>query len=503
MTTLPAKTEPADLGAHEARAMIGRRALSPVELAESCIRRTESVNPAVNALVAYDFDRLMEDARVAEAAVMRGEKLGPLHGLPFGVKDQADVEGLPTTFGSKRFENNVASADSAIVSAMRGAGALAMGKTNMPEFGLGGNTRNSVYGVTANPYDTTKTCAGSSGGSGVVLATGMAPLCTGTDTGGSLRNPAAYNGVVGFRTTPGVVPDVKRSLGLIPMSLSGPMARTVADAGLMLSVISRPEPGDPFSTIVDGGTPWAARDFSNPEPIDLSGLRVAFTEDFGFALCEGIVRRAFRERVNALAPFFGTSEETHPDCDGADRIFAVMRSMIMLNAAFNRFAGQPGALGPNVIANIEEAKTYSPNDIVRALADQTAYTQRWKAFFENWDYVISPAVAVSPRPWSELYPTMIDDEETQSYYHWLALAYASTIPGYPAITIPMGRDETGMPFGLQIVGKRHGDIGVLRVAAAIEAAFCNDGTFARPPVYLDRLASAPPLSQAPGFLGFA
>ncbi|MFC4670988.1 amidase [Seohaeicola nanhaiensis] len=488
--------EPADLSAVEARRLIGLKQLSPVELAESCIRRVERVNPAVNALVAHDFDRTMDAARQAEAQVTSGGPLGALHGLPFGVKDQADAAGLPTTFGSRLMADNIATTDSLIVANMRSAGAVLLGKTNMPEFGLGGNTRNEVYGVTANPYDLTKTCAGSSGGSGVALATGMAPLCTGTDTGGSLRNPAAYNGVVGFRTTPGVVPDPKRVLGLIPMSLAGPMARDVADAALMLSVISRPDLGDPFSTLQSGDR------FAAPQPADLSSLRIAVTEDFGFAITEGIVRRAFQKRASAIAPLCGTAETASPDCTGADRLFALLRSMVMMNAGFRRFANTPGALGPNTLANIAEARSYSAADYTGALASQTAYMAQWKTFFDSWDYLISPAVSVSPRPWRELYPAVVDGQTLDSYYQWLSLAYASTIAGHPSITIPMGLDETGMPFGLQIIGRRHDDLGVLRVAAALETQFAGNPDLSRPGVDLEALAAARPLSEDENFYGF-
>ncbi|WP_102225699.1 amidase [Acidimangrovimonas sediminis] len=501
MSTISA-TDPADLGALEARRLIARRQLSPVELAEACIARVEAVDHAVNALVARDFPGLRAAAREAEAAVSAGARLGPLHGLPFGVKDMIDVKGLPTTFGSEIFRDNVAKGDDAIVAAMRGAGASPMGKTNNPEWSAGGNTRNRVYGVTANPYDLTRTCAGSSGGSAVALACGYAPLATGSDTGGSLRNPAAFCGVVGYRPSPGVVPGNTRPMGIVPMSTSGPMARSVADAGLMLSVLARPDQLDPYTTVIDGKTPWNPDDFARLPRRDLSSLKVAVTEDYGFAPTERIVRDHFRKVMPQLAPFFGAVEETTPDCTDADRIFSVLRAVQFLGRHAELVDTKPDLVGPNVTDNVAEGRTYSAEDVAKALMAQTRYYHLWQAFFETHDFLISPAVTISPRSWRELYPAEIDGVPTKSYYHWLAMAYASTIPGHPSITIPCGFDANGMPFGLQIVGRRHDDLGVLAVAAALEAMIAGLSDLAPRRPDIAKLKAAPALSEAAGFLTF-
>src|SRR6201995_5473586 len=227
-------TEPCDLDAVEARRLIGTKKLAPTELLASCIARIEAVDHAVNAMVARDFDRARKAAKVADAAVARGVALPPLHGLPIGIKDLQETEGLRTTMGSPIFRNTVPAADERLVAAVREAGAIVIGKTNTPEFGAGANTRNAVYGATGNPFDPTKSAAGSSGGSAVALATGMAPICSGSDTGGSLRNPAAFSGVVGFRPTPGLVPTERRPHGWSGLPVVGPMARTVPDLALLL-----------------------------------------------------------------------------------------------------------------------------------------------------------------------------------------------------------------------------------------------------------------------------
>ena len=495
-------SNPADLTASEARRLIARKALSPVELATACLARADQIDPAVNALIARDDAATLTAARKAEAAVMAGNALGALHGLPFGVKDMLDVAGLPTTFGSEAFRDNIATQDDALVAAMRAAGGIPLGKTNNPEWSAGGNTRNRVYGATANPYDLAKTCAGSSGGSAVALACGYAPLATGSDTGGSLRNPAAYCGIVGFRPSPGVVPGNTRAAGLIPLPTSGPMARTVEDCALMLSVISRPDGRDPFTPVIDGRTPWNAADFATLPRRDLSSLRIAVTEDFGFAPTETLIRDHFRNILPQLAPFFGQVTETTPDCTDADRIFAVLRAVQFLGIHAKLYDTQRALVGPNVAQNVEEGRSYSAEDVAQAIFAQSAYHRRWQAFFRDHDYLISPAVTLSPRPWRELYPTEIDGTPTQSYYHWLALAYASTICGHPSITIPCGLDALGMPFGLQIVGQRYDDLGTLAVAAELQAVIAGS-SLTVPAPDLDALRASPPLRLAAEFLTFA
>ncbi|RDC70955.1 amidase [Rhodovulum sp. 12E13] len=484
-------TDPADLGAVEARRLIARRQLSPVELVEACIARVEAVNHAVNALVAHDFDRLRAEARTAEAAVMEGRALGPLHGLPVAIKDMNDVAGLPTTYGSEAFAGNVPSHDDALVAAIRAAGGLILGKTNVPEWSAGANTRNRVYGVTANPHDVTRSAAGSSGGSAVALATGMAPLATGSDLGGSLRNPAAFCGVTGFRPSPGVVPGPGREMALLPLSTDGPMARTPGDAALLLSVLARPDARDPWSR---GGALPAAL-----PAVDLSALRVAATEDFGFAPTEAIVRAAFRDRVERLAPHLGPLAERAPDSTGADRIFSVLRAVGFLGHHRDLLARHPGLVGPNVRANVEEGQAYAAADVAEAIAAQGVYHRAWAAFFDEVDILLCPAVCISPRPWTELYPAEIDGVPTRSYYHWLGCAYATTLAGHPSVSIPCGRDGAGLPFGLQVVGRRHDDARVLAVARELSAVIAADEAMRLPPPDLAALRAAAPLSEAEGF----
>ena len=496
-------TEPCDLTASEARRLIGRKALSPVELLESCLARIEAVNHAVNAMVALDANRARAAAKAAEAAVMRGDELGPLHGLPVGIKDLEETEGLRTTYGSPIFRDFVPDQDCAMVANIRRAGGIVIGKTNTPEFGAGANTRNAVYGATGNPFDPARSAAGSSGGSAVALATGMAPLCSGSDTGGSLRNPAAFCGIVGFRPSPGLVPSEKRGLGWSPLPVLGPMARNVPDTALLLSAMASDDARDPLAYTLHGQAVRGRPALFHPLPrVDLATLRLAVSEDFGQAPVERTVREAFRKVAAAARPLFRDSEDAHPDCSGGDEAFEVLRAGNFLAAHLEKVRTRPQDVGPNVRANVEEGLRYTLEDHARAAAAQTRLYRRFQEFFARHDVLITPAITTSPRPWRELYPAEIDGQRTRSYFHWLAMAYYVTLAGHTAVCLPVGRDAKGMPFGLQIVGPRGGDAFVLGVAAALEEAFAADPSLSRPVPDLAALRAAPPISRMEGFLGF-
>ena len=270
-----ANTSLTALSAVELRRLIGTKEISPVELLEACIARIEAVNPYVNAITATSFDRARAEARTAEQAVLRGDTLGLLHGLPLGVKDLEATADLLTTYGSPLFRDNIPAADNLLVARLRAAGAIVAGKTNIPEFGAGSNSRNVVWGATGNPFNPNLNAGGSSGGSAAALACDMLPVCTGSDTGGSLRIPAAICGVVGVRPSPGVVPSERKLLGWSPLSVVGPMGRTVADACLQLAATAGMHAGDPLSYPLD---PLA---FLQPSAAELGKLRVAWTTDFG------------------------------------------------------------------------------------------------------------------------------------------------------------------------------------------------------------------------------
>jgi Asp-tRNA(Asn)/Glu-tRNA(Gln) amidotransferase A subunit family amidase len=490
-------SEPCDLAATAARQLIGTRKLSPVELMQSCIARIEAIDPAVNAMVARDFDAALAAARTAEQAVLRGDSLPPMHGLPVGIKDLDEAAGLPTTWGSLQFRNHVSTQDDGMVARVRQGGAIVLGKTNTPEWGAGANTRNSVYGVTGNPFNPDLSSAGSSGGSAVALATGMVPLATGSDMGGSLRNPAAFCGIVGFRPSMGMVASEKRGLGWSHLGTAGPMARTVADLCLLYASQLGFDARDPLSR-----PPSAELLRGVPRPTDLASIRAAFSPDLGFAPTERLVRTAFAEKTALFRHLFAEARDAAPDCTGADDAFEVLRGVSFLAGHLQRYRNAPELVGPNVRANIEAALAYTAEDVARAETLQTQMYRRWQDFFGDVDVVITPSITLSPRPWRELAPTEIDGNPTRTYFHWLALAYGVTLVGHPAVSLPVGLDARGLPFGLQIIGRQGGDAAVLGVAAALERELAGDPRTARPVPDLAALRAAPPISQAEGFLGF-
>lgn len=493
-------TEPCDLPATVARRLIGSKRLSPVELLESCISRIEAVDHAVNALPARDFGAARVVAAAAERAVMRGEALGVLHGLPVAIKDLEDAAGFVTSHGSPIHAGVMQHQDQRTVGAVRAAGAVLVGKSNVPEFGAGANSRNAVYGATGNPFDPSKSAAGSSGGSGVALACGMVPIATGSDTGGSLRNPAAFNGVVGFRPTPGLVANEKAPFS--PLSVLGPMGRTVGDAALLLSAMVSDDKRDPQAMTIHGRGVRSGEEFAAPGRVDLASLRVALTPDFGFAPTERHIAEVFAEKTARFRGVFGRAEDATPDCSGCDEAFEVLRSLGFLRKHAENMRARPGDFGPNLHANYEEGLRYSAMDVSRALGIQADMYRRWQGFFDGYDVVLSPAITISPRVWTELYPAEIDGRATRTYFHWLALAYCSSLIGHPSLSLPVGVDRHGMPFGLQIVGPRGGDALVLAVAAALEEHLAGDVATARPVPDLGRLRGAPPIAGMPGFMGF-
>ncbi|MCL4768495.1 MAG: amidase [Hyphomicrobiaceae bacterium] len=467
-------TSPCDLSAVDARRLIGTKKLSPVELLKSCLERIAAVNPALNAIVAMDEKGARKAARSAEAAVMRGDELGLLHGLPVGIKDLQATGGLRTTWGSLIYKDHVPERDEAAVANLRAQGAVILAKTNTPEFGAGANTRNRVYGATGNPFDPEKTCAGSSGGSAVALATAMLSLATGSDYGGSLRTPAAFCGVSGFRPSPGVVPGPERSTALTPFSVNGPMGRSVADMHLLLRAQVDLDKADPFSSDDALRIPDAL------PPVDLGSVRAAISTDLGCAPIDKGIRRIFRDRVKSFRGVFADAQDRDPDLGPVHDVFEILRGVYFVGAHRERLEKHRDLLGPNVIDNTERGLAWTAGDIAWANVEQTKLYRRFLGFFEDTDVLICPAASVTPFPHSELTVTEIDCEPMPTYMRWLAITYALTTAIPAAAVIPCGLDHAGMPFGIQIVGPNGSDALVLAVAHALEQVLAENVATARP-----------------------
>ena len=444
------------------RRQICEKSISPVELMQACIDQIERYNPAVNAICATDYERALAMAREAEAQVMRGEPLPALHGLPLGVKDLQATAGLLTTSGNVRLRGHVPERDVSYVARLREAGAIVTAKTNTPDMGAGANSRNPVWGATGNPFNPALNAGGSSGGSAAALACDMLPLCTGSDTGGSLRIPSALCGVVGLRPSPGLVANDMRPLGWSAISVLGPMGRDVADTAFMMQASVGPHPMDPLSLGVQHESFWPV------QAVDLRKVRVAYTEDFGACAVDPMVRRAFRERVQAISREVAVCEPLDWDLSDGHRCFDVIRAESFFAAFEEVYRTQLDTLGPNVRANVEMAASITLADRAWSHLAQTRINRQFQAAFERYDLILSPVTPLSPFPWTQLYAEVVDGQKQRNYYEWLSLTYMVTLATNPALSLPCGKDEAGMPFGLQLIGPLHRDAHLLRMAAALE-----------------------------------
>lgn len=468
------------------RGLIATRQVSPVELLEACITRIEAVNPFVNAVTATCFERARCEARGAELAVAEGRPIGLLHGLPLGVKDLEATEGLLTTLGSPLFSDHVPTADNVLVARLRAAGAIVVGKTNVPELGAGANTRNAVWGATGNPFDPRLNAGGSSGGSAAALACDMLPLCTGSDTGGSLRIPAALCGVVGLRPSPGLVPSSRKPLGWTPISVVGPMGRTVADVCLQLAATVGAAVGDPLSYPVDPAG------FLQPPVPDLGSLRVGWSEDLGACDVDPAIRNTFRSKIGAMKHLFRSCDEIALDLGDVHRCFDVLRAEAFVAATREAHDRDPASLGLNTRANYDIGAAMTLLDSAWAQAEQTRILARFDAAMAGCDLILSPTTPVSPFPWTTLYAEQIAGRRQDTYYRWLALTYVTTLTTLPSLALPCGVDHAGMPFGLQVIGRFRADAALLGAAGAMEQAFAGIDGLRRPRPALNLLGPVEP-----------
>ncbi|MBI4269960.1 MAG: amidase [Candidatus Rokubacteria bacterium] len=446
-------------------ALIRRRQVSPLEVTQAVLARIERVNPRLNAYCTVAVEQALADARRATAALRRRARLGPLHGVPVSIKDLTPTRGIRTTWGSKIYEHHVPEEDGLIVERLRAAGAIVLGKTNTPEFGAGANTFNAVFGPTRNPWNPALTCGGSTGGGAVALATGLGPLAQGSDLGGSLRIPAAFCGVVGFRTSPGLVPVYPAPLAWDPWSVQGPMARTVADAALMLSAIAGADPRAPISYAVDGRAFTAS--VRAPR---IRGLRVAWGGGLGITPVDDEVLDACHRATTVFRKLGARVSDGHPDMSGVHEIVVLSRGAGMVARHEEKLQRWRDVMQENLVKNIDAGLTLGASDIGRAERLRTDLWQRVRAFFADHDLLVTPTAAVPPFRIEEIYPREINGKPMSNYIEWALLTYAFTVVGLPAISVPCGFTRAGLPVGLQIVGGWRAETTVLRAAAAFEAA---------------------------------
>ena len=449
--------------------LVAEGQVDAADLLQLARERLANVNPQLNAVV-HRMDTIA-DARAKESVD------GAFAGVPFLIKDLfQDYAGVPSGYGNAALKRaGFAPQEHAeITRRFMASGVNIFAKTNTPEFGAGAHTVNKVYGATGNPFDPKRTCGGSSGGSGVALALNMAPLATGSDSGGSLRIPAAYCGVVAHRSTPGVVPTEKHGIGFTTYGVQGAMARTIADTRLMQSVMARYDASDPLST------PWTEGRFGAAEPVDLSTLRVAVSEDLGFAHVDDGLRSVFRDTVSSLQSVFKECVDVAPDLGDVRRCNWVLRAVHFLSRHRDHYEKRCDELGQNVINNYEAGLKLDAAEITWALREQTNIFRSMNHFFQEFDLLICPTVAIPPFPIAQLYCDQINDVKFDNYVEWMALTWGLTIPGNPITALPCGFDATGMPFGLQVCGPYYQDEFVLDAAGALEDVFAQDPSHARP-----------------------
>ena len=451
-----------NLSATELASRIKRKQVSAREVMEAHLARIERVNPRINAIVTLVAERAMAGAKAADEAQARGAPLGPLHGLPVAHKDLVPTAGIRTTFGSPLYRNNVPTQDALIITRIRAAGAITLGKTNTPEFGAGSNTFNPVFGATNNPYNLVKTVGGSSGGAAAALTTGMVPIADGSDTGGSLRNPAAFNNIVGFRPSPGRVTDDDGSWS--PLSTSGPMARTVADVALFFSTIVGPHAADPLSIDEDGAR------FRAPLEKSFKGARIAWFKDLGGIPFESEITRVVNANRKAFESLGCIVEEAEPDFTGVDEAFPILRHLSYHTSYAKLSRENPTMFKDTVKWEIAEAERQTAADVARASARQSRMYVDVKKFFDTYDYFVLPVTQVEPFNHATPYPTSVASVPMPTYIDWMRSCWYVTFMACPCISVPAGFSANGLPVGLQIVGRHRGDWSVLQMAHAFEQA---------------------------------
>jgi amidase len=459
---MPTTADLPDLPASDIAALIRSKDLSARDVMRAHIERIETWNPRVNAVVSHDLDRAMKVAGMADDAQARGEPLGPLHGLPVAHKDLFHTRGVRTTLGSRAFENFIPEADSIVVERQRLAGAIAVGKTNVPEFGAGSNTFNDIFGITRNPYALACTAGGSSGGAAAALATGMVALADGSDMGGSLRNPASFCNVVGLRPSFGCVPMWPSANRFSPLSVAGPMGRTVKDAALLLSVLAGQDIRDPLCA-----QPGSIAYHEGLER-DFAGVRIAWSADLGGLPFEPQVVAATARGLTAFADLGCTIEEACPDLTGAYEAFHVFRALSMANAYRKVLERDRDKLKDTVVWNIERGLRLTADQVLDAEAARNRLFQAMHDFMETYEFLVAPVAQVTPFTAETEYPVSINGQPMQTYVDWQQSLCVISITGHPAISVPCAFTPDGLPVGIQIIGRYRDERGVLQLAHAVE-----------------------------------
>ncbi len=453
------------MSARELARLIRTRKLSARELMAAQLQQIERVNPQINAIVAkLDDDECLALADEADRRLERGEQVGPLHGLPIAFKDTEAAIGFPFTRGSPIYRDYMPKEDSVLVERLRNAGAVPIGKTNVPEFGMGSHTYNKVYGTTVNPYDLTKSAGGSSGGAAAALAAGMLPVADGSDLGGSLRNPANWNNVVALRPSVGLVPIAPAPLSRVGFTAKGPMARSVADAAFLLGVIAGPDSRDP------GCYPSEPSAFTRTLDRSLEGVRVAWCPDLGGLPLDRRVRSVLEAQRKTFTDLGCSVEDACPDLRAANQIFLDIRSWMSWNVLGPLLEKHRDQMKPEAVWQIEAGARHSGSDVARAMIQHGELLERMRLFQQKYEFLLCAVSQLPPFDATLDWPKEIEAVKMENYLAWMQSAYWISVTLRPAISVPAGFTSEGLPVGIQIVGRYRDDFGVLQLAHAFEQA---------------------------------
>jgi amidase len=438
--------------------------VSAREVMTAHLTQIDRVNPRVNAIVAKLPDEQgLALADAADARRATGDALGPLHGLPIAFKDLQPAVGFPCTRGSTIFAHAMPAEDSVLVERLRRAGAIPIGKTNVPELGMGSHTYNRVYGTTRNPYDLTKSAGGSSGGAGAALASGMLPIADGSDLGGSLRNPANFNNIVALRPTIGLVPTAPDPLPLLGLSVNGPMARSVSDVAFLLSVMAGADPRD---RRCEPSTPSR---FAGDLSRDFRGVRVAWCPDLGGLPLDRSVRGVLTSQRATFEAIGCVVDEASPDLREADDIFLATRRWRAW-AVDGGLLEHRDEMKPEAVAEFEAGARVTSAELAAALLRHAPLLERLRRFQERNEFIVCAVNQVPPFDADVTWPRAIDGVAMEHYVAWMRSAYWISVTGCPAASVPAGFTAHGLPVGIQIVGRHRDDLGVLQLAHAFEHA---------------------------------
>jgi amidase len=451
--------------ATELAALVRAREVSARELMDAHLDRIERLNPSLNAIVTLDAEGARAAADAADARLAAGDEVGPLHGLPVAHKDTHATGGMRTTWGSPLHADTVPERDELVVARLKAAGAIRVGKTNVPEFAAGSHTFNTLFGATHNPYRHGLSAGGSSGGAAAALAAGLVPIAEGSDMGGSLRNPAAFCNVVGLRPTPGRVPSHPAAIGWSQLSVQGPMGRTVADVALGLSALAGPDPRVPIA-LSDPGAPFAA-----PLPPELPGLRVAWAPDLGGQVpVDPRITATLEAALGVFTDLGAAVEQDCPDLRDADEAFGVLRAWLFEASFGDLVRRHPDRVKETIRGNAARGAELTGADVGRAEVAHTRLYERVVAFFEHYDVLLAPTTQVLPFPVEVEYPTSVGDVQFDDYLGWMRSCTLISATGCPALSVPGGFTPDGLPVGLQVVAAPRADRRVLEVGHAFEQA---------------------------------